>query len=102
MTQTPPAGDGAPRDTSENSTEQNGSEDRSENGSASARPSDDELLQHLGATVLLCWNGLSFSAQVRILAQTNDVIGTKPMPEARNEIVHPTSCERPEPVFSRS
>jgi hypothetical protein len=72
MTQTPPAGDGAPPDNSE---------------SASGRPIDDELLHHLGAAVLLCWNDLSFSAQVRILAQTNDVIGTRPIPEARNEIV---------------
>jgi hypothetical protein len=45
------------------------------------------LLQHLGAAGLLCWNELSFSSQVKILAQTNDVIGTKPIPEARNEIV---------------
>jgi hypothetical protein len=87
MTQTPPAGDGAPKDRSEHRSEQQGSEDRSEDDSASARPTDDELLQHLGAAVLLCWNDLSFSAQVRILAQTNDVIGTKPIPEARNEIV---------------
>ena len=83
MTQTPPAGDGAPRDTSENGPEQDGSEV----GSGSGRPTDDELLQHLGAAVLLCWNELSFSSQLKILAQTNDVIGTKPIPEARNEIV---------------
>jgi hypothetical protein len=83
MTQAPPAGDGAPRDTSENSPEQDGSEV----GSGSGRPTDDELLQHLGAAVLLCWNELSFSSQLKILAQTNDVIGTKPIPEARNEIV---------------
>jgi hypothetical protein len=81
MTQTPPAGDGAPRDSSENSPEQD------DVGSGSRRPTDDELLQHLGAAVLLCWNELSFSSQVKILAQTNDVIGTKPIPEARNEIV---------------
>ena len=87
MTQTPPAGDGAPRDTSENGPEQDGSKDRSEVGFGSVRPTDDELLQHLGAAVLLCWNELSFSSQVKILAQTNDVIGTKPIPEARNEIV---------------
>ena len=83
MTQTPPAGDGAPRDTSENGPEQDGSEV----GSGAGRPTDDELLQHLGAAVLLCWNELSFSSQLKILAQTNDVIGTKPIPEARNEIV---------------
>ena len=99
MTQTPPAGDGTPQDTSENSLEQDGSKDRSKDGSkdgskdrsevgsGSGRPTDDELLQHLGAAVLLCWNELSFSSQLKILAQTNDVIGTKPIPEARNEIV---------------
>jgi hypothetical protein len=87
MTQTPSAGDGAPRDTSENSLEQDESKDGSEVGSGSGRPTDDELLQHLGAAVLLCWNELSFSSQLKILAQTNDVIGTKPIPEARNEIV---------------
>jgi hypothetical protein len=58
-----------------------------EDGSASERPSDAELLQHLGAAVLLCWNELSFQAQVKILAQANDVIGTRPIPGARNEIV---------------
>ena len=87
MTQAPPAGDGAPRDTSEHSSEQDGSKDRSKDRSGSRRPTDDELLQHLGAAVLLCWNELSFSSQLKILAQTNDVIGTKPIPEARNEIV---------------
>ena len=81
MTQT--TGDGAPRELSERGSTQHGSEC----GPSPARPSDDELLQHLGAAVLLCWNDLSFPAQVRILAQTNDVIGTKPIPEARNEIV---------------
>jgi hypothetical protein len=30
---------------------------------------------------------LSFSSQLKILAQTNDVIGIKPIPEARNKIV---------------
>ena len=70
-------------DSSEDSSKDN-SEQR---GSASERPTDDELLQHLGAAVLLCWNDLSFPDQVRILAQTNDVIGKKPIPEARNEIV---------------
>ena len=59
-----------------------GEDDRS-----SASPSDAELLQHLGAAVLLCWNELSFQAQVKILAQANDVIGTRPIAGARNEIV---------------
>jgi len=35
----------------------------------------------------LCWNELSFQAQVKILAQANDVIGTRPIAGARNEIV---------------
>jgi hypothetical protein len=58
-----------------------------EEGPASLRPTDAELLQHLGAAVLLCWNESSFQSQVNILAQANDVIGTKPIPGARNEIV---------------
>ena len=85
MTQTPPVGDGAknaPKD-----SPGHGPEHRLEDGSAPDRPSDDELLRHLGAAVLLCWNELPFSSQVKILAQTNDVIGTRPIPEARNEIV---------------
>ena len=43
-----------------------------------------ELLQHLGASVLLCWNELPFQAQVKILAQTSDVVGTRPIADARN------------------
>lgn len=35
----------------------------------------------------MCWNELSSQAQVKILAQANDVIGTRPIPGARNEIV---------------
>jgi hypothetical protein len=54
---------------------------------SSASPSDAELLQHLGAAVLLCWNELPFQAQAKILAQANDVIGTRPIAGARNEIV---------------
>jgi hypothetical protein len=42
---------------------------------------------HLGSAVLLCWSELSFQCQTRILAQANDVIGLKPLPSARNEIV---------------
>ena len=37
--------------------------------------------------MLLCWNELSFQCQTKILAQANDVIGLKPLPGARNEIV---------------
>jgi hypothetical protein len=50
-------------------------------------PSDEQVLQHLGSAVLLCWNELSFRCQTRILAQANDVIGLKPLPGARGEIV---------------
>jgi hypothetical protein len=82
MTQTPPVGDGAPKDSPECSLEHGPGD-----GSASDRPTNDELLRHLGAAVLLCWNDLSFSSQVKILAQTNAVIGTRPIPEARNEFV---------------
>jgi hypothetical protein len=59
----------------------------SNNATAPEPPSDAELLQHLGASVLLCWNELSFQAQIKILAQANDVIGTRPIPSARDEIV---------------
>jgi hypothetical protein len=50
-------------------------------------PSDEQVLQYLGSAVLLCWNELSFRCQTRILAQANDVIGLKPLPGARGEIV---------------
>jgi len=56
-------------------------------GAEPPRPSDEQVLQHLGGAVLLCWNELSFQCQTRILAQANDVIGLKPLPGARNEIV---------------
>jgi hypothetical protein len=62
-------------------------DDPPDDGPAAARASDEELLQHLGAAVLLCWNDLSFHAQVKILAQADDVIGTRPIANARNEIV---------------
>jgi len=52
-----------------------------------ARPTDDEILQQLGAAVLLCWDELPFEAQGQILAQANDIIGLTPIPGARNEIV---------------
>lgn len=52
-----------------------------------ARPSDEQVLQHLGGAVLLCWKELSFQCQNRILAQANDVIGLTPLPGARDEIV---------------
>ena len=56
-----------------------------EDSPASLRPADDaELLQHLGAALL---ERIVVPAQVKILAQANDVIGTRPIPGARNEIV---------------
>jgi hypothetical protein len=56
-------------------------------GAEPPRPSDEQVLQHLGGAVLLCWNELSLQCQNRILAQANDVIGLTPLPGARNEIV---------------
>jgi hypothetical protein len=56
-------------------------------GNGAGRPSDEQVLQHLGGAVLLCWNELSLQCQTRILAQANDVIGLKPLPSARDEIV---------------
>jgi hypothetical protein len=52
-----------------------------------ARPTDELILQRLGAAVMLCWNDLPFPTQARILDQANDIIGLSPMPQARNEIV---------------
>ncbi len=54
---------------------------------SSDRPSDELILQHLGAAVLLCWAQLPFAARDRILRQADDVIGFAPIPEIRNEIV---------------
>ena len=45
------------------------------------------MLRHLGAAVLLCWSELSLTSQVKIPAQANDVIGTRLIADARNEIV---------------
>ena len=58
-----------------------------EDGMEQPRPSNEQILQQLGAAVLLCWDDLSFQSQARILDQANDIIGLAPMPEARNEIV---------------
>ena len=51
------------------------------------RLSDEVILTHLGSAVLLCWNELPFSAQTRILAQANDMIGLAPIPDIRSRIV---------------
>jgi hypothetical protein len=56
-------------------------------GMEQRRPGNEQILQQLGSTVLLCWDDLSFQSQTRILDQANDIIGLAPMPEARNEIV---------------
>lgn len=51
------------------------------------RPSDEMVLQHLGAAVMLCWAQLPLSARDQILRQSDDVIGLPPVPQIRNEIV---------------
>jgi hypothetical protein len=51
------------------------------------RPSDEMILQHLGAAVMLCWAQLPLSARDQILRQADDVIGLAPVPKVRNEIV---------------
>jgi hypothetical protein len=84
MTETPET---APKMTRQGDGSQDDNGPDHDVGAASASPTDAELLQHLGASVLLCWDELSFQAQVKILAQANDVIGTRPIPGARNEIV---------------
>lgn len=54
---------------------------------AADRPSDELILRHLGAAVLLCWNELPLTVQGKILAQSNDVIGVAPIAGIRDEIV---------------
>jgi hypothetical protein len=51
------------------------------------RPSDELILQHLGAAVVLCWDKLPLAARDQILRQADDVIGMAPVPQIRNEIV---------------
>lgn len=51
------------------------------------RPSDELILQHLGAAVMLCWAQLPLAARDQILRQADDVIGFAPIPQVRNEIV---------------
>lgn len=51
------------------------------------RPSDELVLQHLGAAVMLCWAELPLGARDRILRQADDVLGFAPIPRIRNEIV---------------
>lgn len=54
---------------------------------SSERPSDELILQHLGAAIVLCWAQLPPGARDQILRQADDVIGLAPIPEIRNEIV---------------
>jgi hypothetical protein len=51
------------------------------------RPSDELILQNLGAAVMLCWAQLPLSTRDQILRQADDVIGLAPVPRIRNEIV---------------
>jgi hypothetical protein len=52
-----------------------------------AMSSDELILTHLGSAVLLCWDKLPFETQVRILDQADDIIGLRPIPDARRRIV---------------
>ena len=54
--------------------------------SVAARPSDDLLIRHLGAAVLLCWHELHLLAQEKILAQSEDIIGLAPVHGIRDHI----------------
>jgi len=45
------------------------------------------LLQPPAASVLLCWSEQPLQAQVKILAQTSDVVGTRPITDALNETI---------------
>ena len=51
------------------------------------RPSDQQVFQHLGAAVMLCWAVLPLGAREEILRQADDVIGLAPVPEIRQEII---------------
>jgi hypothetical protein len=51
------------------------------------RPSDELILQHLGAAVMLCWAQLPLGTRDRILGQADDVIGFAPIAQVRSEIV---------------
>ncbi len=49
--------------------------------------SDELILTHLGSAVLLCWDELPSEAQAMILDQADDIIGLRPIPDARIRIV---------------
>jgi hypothetical protein len=50
------------------------------------RPSDEAIIHHLGAAVLLCWHQLPCSVQDKILTQADDAVGIAPVPEIRHQI----------------
>jgi hypothetical protein len=51
-------------------------------------PAPDELvLQQLGTAVLLCWSELPIKVRERILEQSKDMIGFKPIVGARKQII---------------
>ena len=50
-------------------------------------PADELIIQHLGASVLLCWHDLPLTVQGQILAQSNDVVGVAPISGIRDQIV---------------
>jgi hypothetical protein len=51
-------------------------------------PAPDELIpQQLGTAVLLCWSELPIKVQERILEQSKDMIGFKPIVGARKQII---------------
>jgi hypothetical protein len=49
---------------------------------------DQMMLQHLGASVLLCWNDLPWQTQELILDQANDAVGIVPVPRIRDQIAY--------------
>jgi hypothetical protein len=51
------------------------------------RQSNDVIIQHMGAAVLLCWHELPTAAQERILLQAEDVIGIAPTGAIRDQIL---------------
>jgi hypothetical protein len=51
------------------------------------QPSDELILQHLGAAVMLCWAKLPYPARNTILEQTGDIIGLAHVPNIRHHIL---------------
>jgi hypothetical protein len=67
---------------------------------AADHPPDELILQQLGAAVLLCWTQLSLTTQNTILDQTDDVIGLRPVPGIRDEILQLLSRRHNDPANS--